>query len=120
MVKPNPVERRRHPRVSLGAPVAMGDEQQGLFCYLMDISQVGAKVILNQPLREMEVLGLEARIEYENLPEVQLSGQGIVIRCDPLDDGRYEAGIYFHELAETSRLQLEAFIEAMTSATTGC
>ncbi len=120
MVKPNQTERRRHPRVRIEAPVELGRSEGGLACQLKDISRNGAAVILAESLGEMEMLGIEARIAYPDLPLVELEGVAVVIRCTPREDGRYDVGLWFQELTESSRDQLDIFLAAVTDVTAEC
>ena len=98
-------ERRAHPRLELEVPVPLQGGYGAVF--LRNISANGALLQSSEPIEPMTRLAVHLELDEE---EFELDCTGVVVRCDPNVYGRYDVGVYFHDLSDIRRLELEALI----------
>ena len=101
-------ERRQHPRVAAGFKARFGPEAAAV---VQDISRSGVRCHLDTPVSAMTVVELRLEIpvgtSYREVP-----CRGVVVRSGILSDEspRYEAAIFFQELAPEAREAIDAFV----------
>ena len=98
-------ERRAHPRLELDVPAPLQDGCGAVF--LRNISANGALLQSSEPIDPMTRLAVRLELTEEDF---ELDCTGVVVRCDMTPYGRYDVGVYFQDLSDVRRLELEALI----------
>ncbi len=108
-------ERRRHLRVTASLPFRFvndsGDEEA---FDLIDLSESGARIQCGRQLAAMTRMqvGMILPGRLLGAPEdVRVETAGVVVWSHPVDDGRYDTGVFFAELDEEERETLRTFIQ---------
>lgn len=102
-------DRRVHPRLELEVPVPLQGGNSTLF--LRDISANGASFDATRKVEEMT--GLAVHLELDGpFGTFTLDCTGVVIRCVEKVSGGWNLGVYFQDLPDEKRLELEALIDA--------
>ncbi|MCA9320744.1 MAG: PilZ domain-containing protein [Planctomycetes bacterium] len=109
MNEPAVKDRRRHQRLQLDTKVEISDDNSFI---LKDISPIGAAAISETPVEEMTLVSLRFELRLPELAALELDCRAVVVRCDEVEPGRYELGLYFSDLTPDKTLEIEGFIEA--------
>lgn len=107
-------DRRRHRRYDIDVPITLDDVTTGgsAACSLRDISRIGASAYADRPIDEMSIVGMDLTLTADGLPDVRVRCKAAVVRCDSVESGRYELGLYFMDLAEDAADEIDRFIDA--------
>lgn len=109
-------ERRRHPRVKADLPFRLVSEagEQEAFD-LVDLSESGARIQCGHPITAMTRIRVALRIPAASVgraEDVQLDTTGVVVWSHRIDEGRYDTGVFFADLAEDDRGVIQTFVDA--------
>lgn len=105
-------ERRKARRVKVNARAATISGGKTMSCRLIDISRLGAAAVVAAKIPELSLVMVDLRLGGGELPTVLVKGQAAVVRCDALKDGTFECGLFFLDLKEETRLELDGFVAA--------
>ena len=109
-------ERRRHPRVRAGIPFRLVSEKGAEEAFeLVDLSESGARITCGHPIAAMTRIRVAMVLPGEMVgaddPEVRLDTNGVVVWSHRVEDGRYDTGVFFSDLADDQRDVLASFVE---------
>lgn len=109
-------ERRRHPRITADLPLRFvsGDGDQESF-ELVDLSESGARIKCGRRLGAMTRVSVGLRLPgriLEQTDDVSVDTMGVVVWSHPLEDGRFDTGVFFADLEGEQREVLRTFVQA--------
>lgn len=109
-------ERRRYPRVKADLPFCLISEQGEQETFdLVDLSESGARIQCGHPISAMTRIRVAMRIPADSVGrdvDVQLDTTGVVVWSHRIDEGRYDTGVFFADLAEDDRGVIQTFVAA--------
>jgi hypothetical protein len=109
-------ERRRHPRVAADLPFRFVNEAGGEEAFdLVDLSESGARIRCSRRLPPMTRLGVGMVLPggpAGRQGDVSLRTTGVVVWSHQRQDGRFDTGVFFADLADADRRLIRSFVQA--------
>ncbi|MFV1959921.1 MAG: PilZ domain-containing protein [Planctomycetota bacterium] len=109
-------ERRRHLRIPADLPFRLVAEDGAEEPFeLIDLSESGARIQCAQPISPMTRIRVALTLPGRHVgqdDDVRLVTTGVVVWSHPVEDGRYDTGVFFAELEEEQRDYLQSFVHA--------
>jgi len=104
-------ERRRYPRSRRGVPVVTDGAGPGVLNHLDNISGSGVLCHTVRPIPLMTRLSIA--LEIPKPVERRIECEGIVVRCDPHDQGddHFKVAILYTKIDETDRQAIYDFVD---------
>lgn len=107
-------ERRVHRRVPGGLPCALktpsGDDQP---FDLIDLSESGARIRCAEAIAAMTEIAVALQLPASRVgaeADVSFETRGVIVWSHPIEDGRYDTGVFFPELDDEGRALLQAYV----------
>lgn len=92
---------------------AMSPQVAGFRCVTHDIHSEGLRLQVDQPLAEGSTIKVRFELEDHRLPAFDV--QGIVKWCAPSPKKGHWAGVFFTQITDTQREQIDKFVEETLS-----
>ena len=107
-------ERRRHPRIKADLPFRLVSEEGEQEAFdLVDLSESGARIQCAHPITAMTRIRVALRFPAASLDrddDIQLDTTGVVVWSHRIDEGKYDTGVFFADLAEDDRGVIQTFV----------
>lgn len=108
---PRGAERRRYTRAAVDWPVTIQLSDGHYGARLRDVSAAGLCFYMDRQVPEMTVLDVEVPVRVGE-DERDIRCRGAVVRCRPISPSldHYEVAVFLHDIGETDRAWLAAYV----------
>lgn len=110
------MERRRAPRATVSIPLHLSPHGDAEAATLVNLSASGLCCQFSEAMAEMTLVGIGIDLPgQDSVAEIR----GAVVRCDKVPDlnpATYEIGIFFTDMADSTRKALHEFVETQLNA----